>query len=830
MTLTDERIGTRGSDPFQAAIGCLEQGITIQDASGELVYANTPAALMLGLESAEAMMQQGRARLNARFELFDENGEPLDWERLPGRAILAGREPKDLLFQFRTDRGALRWSRLRAHRAEDEQGELLYVVNVFDDVTDAQRRAAALKLSDQWFSTALRSIGDAVVATDAEGRVTFANPVAEQLTGWSADDARGRPLREVFRIVNEYTREPTESPVERVLREGGVVGLANHTILLQRDGGELAIDDSAAPIIGPQGETVGVVLVFRDVSKARRAAQRQEFLARASVELSSSLDYGVTLAKVAQLAVPTIADWCGVDMLEGGEVRRLAVAHIDPEKVAFVQEIQRRWPPDMDAPQGVPNILRTGQSEMIRVIPEELLESGARDEAHLRVIRELQLRSYIGVPLTIGDETFGVITLVMAESRRTYDEDDLELAAVLAQRASTAVQNARLYRAAEDARREAETANRAKDEFLAMLGHELRNPLAPIVTALELMKMREDGQMSREREVVERQVMALQTLVDDLLDVSRITGGRIELDRAPVELVDVVEKSVEVVGTLIETRRHALHVDVPRGLVVDGDASRLGQVVNNLLTNAAKYTEPEGQIWVAGAREGDEVVLRVRDSGIGIPPEMLSGVFEVFHQAPQALDRAQGGLGLGLTIARSLVEGHGGTITAKSAGVGRGTELEMRLPAVQRDVEPPEPAAESQFAEHESGFGTPILVVDDNSDALEMIVSVLELIGYRPLPAPDPAAALELAQQTLPPLALLDLGLPVIDGYELGRRLRAIPGLGDIKLIAATGYGQPSDRARTTAAGFAAHLVKPIALDELRGVLKELNPAVTEED
>lgn len=827
MILNSERIG---SDAFQAAMGCLDQGITIQDASGELVYANAAAARMLGLESPQAMLQQGRARLNARFELFDESGEPMDWERLPGRAILAGREPTDLLFQFRADHGALRWSRLRAHRAEDEQGELLYVVNVFEDVTEAQRRAVALELSEQWFSTALRSIGDAVVATDAEGRVTFANPVAEQLTGWSADEARGRPLREVFRIVNEYTREPTESPVERVLRDGGVVGLANHTILLQRDGGELAIDDSAAPIIGPQGETVGVVLVFRDVSKARRAAQRQEFLAGASVELSSSLDYSVTLAKVAQLAVPTIADWCAVDMLEGGEIRRLAVAHVDPEKVAFVQEIERRWPVDMDAPQGVPNILRTGEPEMLRVIPEEVLESGARDEAHLRVIRELQLRSYIGVPLTIGDETFGVITLVMAESRRTYDEDDLELAGVLAQRASTAVQNARLYRAAEDARREAETANRTKDEFLAMLGHELRNPLAPIVTALELMKMRGDGQGSREREVVERQVMALQTLVDDLLDVSRITRGRIELDRAPVELADVVDKSVEVVGTLIETRRHALHVDVPRGLVVDGDASRLAQVVNNLLTNAAKYTEPEGQIWVTGAREGDEVVLRVRDSGIGIPPQMLSGVFDVFHQAPQALDRAQGGLGLGLTIARSLVEGHGGTITAKSAGVGRGAELEMRLPASQRDVEPPEPAAESQFAEHEPEAGTPILVVDDNSDALEMIVAVLEVIGYRPLPASDPAAALELAQQTLPPLALLDLGLPVIDGYELGRRLRAIPGLADIKLIAATGYGQPSDRERTTAAGFAAHLVKPIALDELRRVLEELDPTVNETD
>lgn len=465
-------------------------------------------------------------------------------------------------------------------------------------------------------------------------------------------------------------------------------------------------------------------------------------------------------------------------------------------------------------------MLRTGESEMIPVIPAAMIEAAARDEEHLKLIRELQLHSYLGVPMVHGGTTFGVISMAMAESRRRYGPDDLELAQALAERASNAVQNARLYRAAEQARREAELASRAKDEFLAMLGHELRNPLTPIVAALDLMKMRGAEGGEREREIIERQARALVRLVDDLLDVSRITRGRIDLDEDTVDVADVIAKGIEQASPLVESRDHTLVVDAPRGMLVDGDAMRLAQVIANLVTNAAKYTAPGGRIDVRARRDGEQIVIGVSDTGIGIAPEMLSNVFEVFVQAPQAIDRAQGGLGLGLTIVRRLVELHGGTVAAHSDGHGKGSEFVVRLPVSQgRRAKTARVDAAPLRA---GGDGLSVLVVDDNADVLEMMVQVLEVLGHRPHPAADGAAALELAPRVSPALALIDIGLPGIDGYELARRLRDIPGLGPLRIVAVTGYGQLSDRERTKEAGFDAHLVKPVGIDALTDLIADL--------
>ncbi len=808
------------ADKLEAVLQGLEDGITLQDESGAIVYANAAAARIVGVASPADLVADPAA-IVGRFEMFDETGAPLSPERLPSRQLRAGGTAGELLVQFRERGGStLRWSMVGATGVRDEQGELRFVVNVFRDVTERHRQEEALRISQEWFSTALRSIGDAVIATDASGAITFVNPVAEALTGWSASECAARPLAEVFAIVDEDTRRPTASPVERVLREGIVVGLANHTLLLRKDGSEIAIDDSAAPIRGPDGKLVGVVLVFRDVTEERRRHQRAAVLARASEELTTSLDYEATLAKVARLAVPHIADWCAVDIVEDGEVRRLAVAHVDPAKIEAVREIDRRWPPDPHAATGVPNILRTGQPEMVAEIPASVIEAAARDEEHLRSIRALQLRSYIGVPLARSGATFGVLTLVMAESGRTYGAADRELALALAERAAVAVENARLYRAAQSARAEAELANRTKDDFLAMLGHELRNPLAPILTALELIKLRAPPGIEREREIMERQVRSVVRLVDDLLDVSRITRGRIELDRAPVELADVVAKGIEVASTLVEARRHSIEVDVPRGLVVDGDAMRLAQVFANLVINAAKYTEPGGRIRIVGERDGSTHRVRVCDSGMGIAPDMLARIFGVFVQGPQAIDRGQGGLGLGLTIVQSLVRLHGGSIAAHSDGPGQGSEFVVTLPGADPSAAA---SAATESATEAASRALSILVVDDNADALEMLVEALTLLGHRPVAAPDGPTALEVAATHQPSIALLDLGLPGLDGYGLAQRLRELPGLGGLRLVAITGYGQASDRARTAAAGFAAHLVKPAGLETIRSILEELS-------
>jgi PAS domain S-box-containing protein len=372
-------------------------------------------------------------------------------------------------------------------------------------------------------------------------------------------------------------------------------------------------------------------------------------------------------------------------------------------------------------------------------------------------------------------------------------------------------------------REAAEAANRAKDEFLAMLGHELRNPLSPILTALQLMRLRGTEGSERERTVIERQVTHLTRLVDDLLDVSRIARGKVELKEELVELAEVVAKAVEMTSPLLEQRTHTLDLEVPRsGLPLRGDATRLSQVVSNLLTNAAKYTPAGGHITVRGAEEQGHVVLRVRDTGIGIAADALPHVFDLFVQERQALDRSHGGLGLGLTIVRNLVEHHGGTVSASSEGRGAGSEFVVRLPradfAQGSDV-PPIAKAQAGIALQASAHAPRVLVVDDNVDAAEMLAAALTAKGHQTRVAHDGPAALLTAATFRPAIAFLDLGLPVMDGYELAARLRELPDLCSMRLIAVTGYGQESDRRRTEQAGFHHHLVKPVDLRAVDNVL-----------
>jgi PAS domain S-box-containing protein len=370
---------------------------------------------------------------------------------------------------------------------------------------------------------------------------------------------------------------------------------------------------------------------------------------------------------------------------------------------------------------------------------------------------------------------------------------------------------------------EAQAAARAKDEFLAMLGHELRNPLAPILTALQLMQLRAGGTLQRERALIERQIQHVVRLVDDLLDVSRITRGRIDLKKRPLALSEIVAKAVEMVSPLLEERRHQLRSAVPQGLAVEGDEHRLTQIFSNLLTNAAKYTEPGGQVDVLAHPAEGGVVVQVRDTGVGIGPELLPQVFELFVQGARTLDRAQGGLGLGLTIVKKLVELHGGRIRAESEGLGRGSTFTLWLPLSERDPRQSPPVAPSPLGE-EGARGPKkrhILLVDDNRDAVEALAEGLEAFGYSVAVAFDGPRGLEAAARQRPGLALLDIGLPVMDGYELARRLRELPEMSTVPLVAVTGYGQESDRKRAQEAGFQEHLVKPVDLWQLKALLQK---------
>ena len=671
----------------------------------------------------------------------------------------------------------------------------------------------------EWLRVTLASICDAVITTDAEGRVTFMNGVAESLTGWTQAEALGLPLPDVFHIINENSRHSVENPAVRALREGAVVGLANHTILVMKDGTEHPIDDSAAPIRDPQGNVAGCVLIFRDITDRWRAEKTTRFLAEASAALAELTDYESTLQRIAGLAVPFFADWCAVDMLEAdGSVRRLAVTHVDPAKVAYAHELHRRYPPRPAEERGAMNVLRTGKSEWAAEIPQALIEE-TLDEEQQRILRELGLKSYILTPLRSRTRTLGLLTFVTAESGRAYNATDLTAAEDLANRAAIAIENASLLTALKES-------DRRKDEFLAMLAHELRNPLAPIQNAVQVMRREEmsPSQLQWATEVIDRQVHQMARLVDDLLDVSRITRGKIEIRKEPVELATVLNMAIEANRPIIEQWGHDLTVSIPaEPIVLDADPARLGQVLLNLLNNAAKYMEPNGSIWVTAEQQRDHVLIRVKDTGIGIPADMLPRVFEMFTQVDRSLERAEGGLGIGLPLVQRLVAMHGGVVEARSDGPGMGSEFIVRLPLAGevKDTGPQGAAGGETFV---APATCRILVVDDNRDAAESLGMLLRMLGNEVHTAHDGLEAVGAAAAFQPDVVLLDIGLPKLNGYDAARRIRELAGGPEMVLIALTGWGQEEDRRRSTDAGFDHHMTKPIEFAALQALLAERNP------
>jgi signal transduction histidine kinase len=378
-------------------------------------------------------------------------------------------------------------------------------------------------------------------------------------------------------------------------------------------------------------------------------------------------------------------------------------------------------------------------------------------------------------------------------------------------------------------------ADRHKDEFLAMLAHELRNPLAPILSALQLMRMRPvEAQLQWSEEVIERQVRYLTRLVDDLLDVSRITRGKITLAREPLELAALISRAVETVQPVIDERSHQLSIDVADGhLKVHGDPVRLVQAISNVLSNAAKYTEPGGTIRLLAARAGADLEIRVRDNGIGIPADRMPQIFNLFTQVNHGSEHAQSGLGIGLALVRRLIEMHGGTVSAHSDGSGCGSEFVVRLPMISGGAHAEAGApAEVEVQPQSGACAQPqrqaqrrILIADDNADALESLARVLQLSGHEVFSACNGSAALESAERHLPDVALLDVGMPLLNGYEVARRIRAEPWGKGVLLVAVTGWGQETDRRRSREAGFDSHLVKPLDLDELTRLLLRLPSA-----
>ena len=715
--------------------------------------------------------------------------------------------------------------------------ERAFIETLTKQCAQAIVRASHMEREDEarrWSETTLGSIGDAVIATDADGRVTFMNAVAERLTAWSDADARGRPLDEVFCILAEATREVAENPVATVLREGRIVGLANHTILRSKRGEEIPIDDSAAPIRDQSGRLFGVVLVFRNVSDEKRAHVQRDFLARASEALVSSLDYRTTLATVARSAVPQLADWCAIEVIEAGATtsQQVAVAHVDPAKAEFARELGERYPPDPHAATGVPNVIRTGTSELYVEIPAALLEAGAKDAEHLRIIRELRLESAMVVPLRGRARVLGAMTFVYAASGRRYSENDLAFAEDFGRRAAMAIENAIAMKEVQEAqarerrmRDEAEIANGAKDEFLAVVSHELRTPLHAILGWTIALRDRKPGDdIDRPLGIIERNARAQAKLVEDVLDVSRIISGKLTLKLGMTNVADAVNAAIETVAAAAEAKGIAVSVEVEQGpLVITADFDRLQQIVWNLVTNAVKFTPKGGKVSVRVFREGSDIRLSVSDTGEGIRREALPRVFERFQQADASTTRRHGGLGLGLAIVRHLVTAHGGTVSAESEGEGKGATFLVSLPA--RSAVPALSARASSGGDVTIRLdGLRVLVVDDEEDSRTLVGAVLGNQGADVHLVDSAAAALEKVALIRPDVIVSDIGMPQMDGYELMRKIRALSPAngGRTPGVALTAYARAEDSERAFAAGFQRHVAKPIEPTQLAIVVATL--------
>jgi signal transduction histidine kinase/DNA-binding response OmpR family regulator len=554
---------------------------------------------------------------------------------------------------------------------------------------------------------------------------------------------------------------------------------------------------------------------------AEEATRRSQFLAEASTKLTNSLDFEATRSSLLELVVPDLADLAGVTTAcDNGQLWLTEIAWVSPsDGSVHATSFDSSEGPDNELRAGVRTVLASGKQQIM----ERLTVGYPAEEKGLSADQFLQTAT--AIPLLARGRILGALTLARRASAEPFSPADLALGADLAGRAAVALDNARLYR-------EAQEADRQKNEFLAMLAHELRNPLAPIRSAVQVLlsDRASHGQQQWSKEVIARQVQQMVRMVDDLLDVSRITRGKITLQPEPVDIRAVVADAVETSRPVVDQRRQELSVSLPtEPLRVKGDAARLAQVVANLLNNAAKYTEEGGQIWLNVESENGEVIVRVRDTGVGIAPEMLSRIFEPFAQADRSIDRSQGGLGIGLTLARRLIELHGGRISVQSDGPGKGSEFVVRLPALPNLEE-----VRMSNGRH-SGSLQPTrmrtLIIDDNVDGADSLALLLGTLGLDVRTAYDGPSGLIAASEFQPEVVLLDIGLPHMDGYEVARRLRGELSLKESLLIALSGYGQAEDRQRSKDAGFNHHLLKPVSCDVLldliysRSALPTLTPS-----
>jgi len=673
----------------------------------------------------------------------------------------------------------------------------------------------------------VESSDDAIVSKTLEGRILSWNAGASRIFGYTAAEVVGQPITIIIPPELRYEEQHILDQVRRGER-------VDHfdTIRITKDGRRIPISLTVSPVRDSRGVIIGASKIARDISERKRAEEAvlesERRLAAEADALAKLNDCSTRLWRSRSLTEGLDEILAAVIELLGAEKGNIQLLDAEGSILSIV--VQRGFEPDFleffrevsatdDSACG--RALRSGQ----RVVIEDV-ETDALFEPFRAIARSAGFRSVISTPLVSPDGApLGMVSTYFRLMHRPSLQELRRLDLYLRQ-ACDFIQRCKLEQVLQQSEEALRDADRRKDEFLALLAHELRNSLAPIRYALAANRKpgRTPEQLKCAEEIMERQATLMSRLLDDLLDVSRITRSRLELKKHPTELSFVLGAALDTARPIVEAKHHTLSLDLPKHAVrLEADPVRLAQVFSNILINAAKYTDPGGQIQLRAAREGSEVVVAIRDNGIGISAQMMPRLFTMFAQAQTALGRAEGGLGIGLSLVRGLVSLHGGRVEARSNGPGTGSEFIVRLPIGTPLAETPDIEAAEQSVV--TGAEFKILVVDDNRDAADSCAMLLELSGHHVQTAYTGRRALELAETFHPHAVLLDIGLPDLDGYELARQIRAAPWGRDVILIAVTGWGQEDDRRRAFEAGCDHHLTKPIEAETVESLLQSLDPA-----
>lgn len=813
--------------------------IFLTDADGTIVMANRAAAAIAGVadpadltgrrgvdlvvpeqrhlasESIERILG-GSALENAAFTILSADGRHVPVEVNATRISNGDSVPRSIVTIMRQV-----GERQQLQDALREQAET------------AQQERVAAELSREHYRLLNEAIPQIIWTADADGIVDYWNRQWFDYTGTTSGNATGTSAGS---IVHDDELEMTRQSWAGAQTSGEPFSIEYR--LRRHDGIYRWHLGRALPLKDADGRILRWFGTCTDIDDQKRAEQTLRFLEEAGNMLASLIDSEQNIDQVAALVTPQFADWCSIDLLDDDltTVRRVAISHIDPEMVSVAYELKRLYPPDMrGGGDTLSRVLISGIAVVAPEITDEILVRSSRGPEHLALGRQLGLRSLIIVPLIVRERTIGAMTFVTSTSGRRYSDSDLSLARELAGKIAVALDNARLYRAAQQeieertqaeialkqAMERAEAANESKSRFLAVLSHELRTPLTPVMTALETLSLEKLPEwVTQMMEIVRRNVELEARLIDDLLDLTRISRGKVQLQMEPVDVHALLRNVVEICETNIAARAIDLQIDLAsKGYHVVADPARLQQILCNLLNNAIKFTPEGGTVSIRTSISDNRLQVEVADTGIGIEPALLPIIFDAFEQGDESITRRYGGLGLGLAISKTLVEMHGGTLEASSEGSDKGSTFTMSMPSASAPTSTQQPSP-SPAGTDGTQQEIRILLVDDHVDTSKVMKMLLERRGYQVRTADSVGTALEQVRGNDFDLMISDIGLPDGSGHDLMRTIRAEGR--DLKAVALSGFGMEEDVRRSMDAGFQEHLTKPVGVQKLQEVINRL--------